>query len=61
MKHTYKLRIDYKDIFGNDIRQIKEYKTALAARFFFWRYSLVRNGISVAYIKDDKTIRRFIK
>ena len=43
MKHTYQVRVDYKDDFGNDIRITKNYRNKVAALFNFWRFSLPKN------------------
>lgn len=60
MKHTYQVRVDYKDAYGNDIRITKNYKTKVAALYNFWRFSLPKQ-ISVTYIKDEKPVKKTIK
>lgn len=60
MKHTYQVRVDYKDAYGNDIRITKNYKNKVAALYNFWRFSLPKN-VSVTYLEEEKTRRKIIK
>ena len=60
MKHTYHIRVDYKDEFGNDIRLVKGYKNRLTANFAYWRFSLPKD-VSVTYLKDGVARKKVIK
>lgn len=60
MKHSYHIRVDYKDEYGNDVRLVKGYKSKIAAEFAYWRFSLPSN-VSVTYLKDGQARKKVIK
>lgn len=59
MKHTYEIRVDYKDLYGNAVRVVKKCKTKLGANIKYWCCSLSKD-VSVSFIKDNKIMKRVI-
>lgn len=59
MKHKYEIRVDYKDVFGNDIRNIYKCRNKLDAQLKYWRYSQGQD-LSVTFLKDGQVTKKII-